>query len=869
MSMAPPKPPRIPRGLLRLLNRTDAFLAMIGDFDEEFQDRGRTEGSAAARRWYWRQFARSLPGSLKENAFWRMDMIKNCVRLAVRNLLRHKALSTVNILGLSMALACSLWVYLFVTDEFSFNRCHENARDLYSIVNTDHYFQTTYRSLPPAVGPAVKEFFPEVERMTRLGRTESVIQRGPVLAREQLTLADPAFLEMFTFRFIRGDRRALADPDAVVLTRSMAAKYFGGDDPVGRALTISLNQTKKDFRVAGLLEDVPENSTVRFQALVSIANADLISGPGSLHRWTGASAETYVQLRPRTDAAAVGARLPDFVRSAFTEVIKDRKARGTWCKDGETIAFRLQNIRDIHLQSRGIAGESDSTASKSVILGSIGLLLLLVSGINFTNLAAGRASRRAVEVAMRRVLGSDRKSLFRQFWGESIITVAFSMALGIVLAGLFLPLFNALAGKSFRPAELVTLPVAGIVVLLTVGIGILTGSYPALVLAGANPVRILKGDRRIGGKNLFSQVLIIAQFAIAGLLIISTLVMSRQIRYIQERDLGFDSRDVIVIDNQERDPAASEKAYRLFREQASALASVSSVGGCVYVFAEQPGEGALEYNGKRIHFLFSQVSPGYFDALGMTFLEGRDFPSASPGSVEPVIVNKRFVRLAGIEHPLGETIGTEQHPARIIGVVDDYHYLSMHSEIEPVLHFLSPAVCTILVRVVPGSMGRVIPALESIWTRLRPEKPFIYKFLDSMVSDQYHEERRWNAIVRISSILVIVITSMGLIGLTTLMIGRRIKEVGIRRVLGATRASLCLRLSRSFLMLGAAANLLAWPVGYYLMRQWLDRFPYRTGFPPGAFFIAGGVCILVTVMAIGIQVLKTASANPSEILRCN
>jgi putative ABC transport system permease protein len=866
-SMASHQPPRILRCLLRMLNREDVFLAIIGDFDEEFQEIVRTEGPAVARRWYWRQFARSLPGSLKENAFWRIDMIKNYIRLAVRNILRQKALSAINIFGLSIALACGLWIYLFVADELSFNQCHENAKRLYSIINTDHYFQYTYRFIPPAVGPATEEFFPEVERSTRFAWMWSVIQYGAVLSQERLYLADPAFLEMFSFRVIRGNRLALADKNAVFLTRSIAAKYFGQEDPLGRSLTISFDQKKKDFRVAGILEDAPANSTIRFKILISIANADMFWGPDVLRRWTGNLAETYVQLRPGVDSADVDARFRDFVRRYFAQVIDERKAHGTWTKEGETITFWLQNIKDIHFHSQNIGGELRSSASKSIVLGMIGLLFLLVSGINFTNLSAGRASRRTVEIAMRRVLGADRKNLLRQFWGESIVTVAFSMALGIILAGLFLPLFNSLSNKSFFPAELMTLPIAGIVVLLTVIVGVLAGSYPALILAGVNPVRIFKGERRIGKKSLFSSVLIIVQFSIAVLLLISTLTMSRQIRFIQERDLGFNSRDLIVIDNQERDPAASEKAYRLFKEKASTLTSVKSVGGCVFVFAERPGEGTIRYRDKRIHFSFSEVSAGYFDTLGMTFLEGADFQSDYPEGINPVIVNERFVRLAGIEHPLGETLGSANSPLRIVGVIDDYHYRSMHFEIEPALHLLSPRVSTILVRIAAGSAGGTIPALKDIWSQLRPDKPFIYKFLDSMISDQYAEERRWNAIIQISSALVILITSMGLIGLTMVIVNRKIKEVGIRRVLGASKASLCMRLSGNFLLLGAAANLLAWPTGYVIMRQWLNRYPYRAGFPVEAFFIAGILLFLVILVTIGALIFKMASTNPAETLR--
>lgn len=865
-------PPRIPRAVLRALNRGDVFLAMIGDFDEEFREIAASSGPAAARRWYRRQFFRSLPGSLKENILWRSDMLKNYFLLAVRNIRRQKALSAINILGLSIALACSLWIYLFVSHELSYDRFHENSDRIYSIINTDNYYPYTYRIAPRGVAPAMEEYFPDVEKAARFDRVHGVIQNGADLSKKDIHLADPAFFELFSFRIISGDRSALADKSAILLTRSAALSLFGQDNPLNRTLTVSSERnTKKDFRVAGVIEDPPANSTIRFEFLVSIDHADFFSGPDRLDLWTLASSvETFVRLRPGADPASIDARFPDFVRQYFAQEIEKRKSRGMWLKDGETITFRLQNIRDIYLHSQAVSDDAPrSSAAKSRILGLIGLVLLLVSSINFANLAAGRASRRSVEIAIRRTLGADRRGLLRQFWGESVVTVAFSMLAGLVLAVLFLPLFNLLSGKGFRPADMATFPVAGIILLLTLMIGLLAGSYPALIMAGAQPTRIFRGDRKIGGKNVISKFLIVFQFAAAVLLLISTLTMSRQIRFIQEKDLGYDTRDLLVIDNQDRDPVTSQQSYRLFREKASALASVKAVGGCEMFFADVWGEGTWTYNGRPIHCNFSRSSPGYFGTLGIPFKEGADFRDRYPEGVTPIIVNERFVRIAGIENPIGEVINETGTPLEIVGVVKDYHYMSLHSDIPPVMHFLASRTSAIMVRIAPGSSGGTIAALQGLWKELRPDKPFIYKFTDTLISDGYKEDRRWNAIVRVSALLVILINCMGLVGLTSAIVGRRVKEVGVRRVLGATKSSLCLNLSKSFLILGAAANLLAWPVGFLVMRRWLNQFPFRTALPIDAFLIAGLLSFAVILATIGFLIHKTASANPAETLRVN
>jgi len=865
------RPPRILRAILRALNRGDVFLAMIGDFDEEFREISAAEGLPAARRWYRRQFFRSLPGSLKENVLWRSDMFKNYFLLALRNIRRQKALSAINILGLSIALASSLWIYLFVSHELSYNRFHANADRIYSVINTDNYYPFTYRAAPRGVAPAMEEYFPEVEKAARIARARGVIQHGAELSRKDIHLADPALFELFSFRFISGDRSALADKSAILLTRSAAASYFGRENPLDRTLTISTDRnTNKEFRVAGVLEDPPTNSTIQFQFLIAFDNADFFWGPDALNLWSHFGNQTYVRLRPGALASAVDARFPAFVRQYFAPIIETRKAQGLWNKDGETITFWLQNVRDIHLHSQAISeGFQRSNASKSAILGLIGLVLLLVSGINFANLAAGRASRRSVEIAMRRVLGADRRGLLRQFWGESVVTVAFSMLAGLLLAVLFLPLFNSLSGKSFRSVDFASLPVAGLAVFLTIVVGILAGSFPALVMAGAQPVRIFRGERKIGGKNLFSRVLVVVQFSLAVLLMISTLTMARQIRFIQEKDLGYDTRDLLVIDNQDRDPASSSQSYRLFREKASSLASVKTIGGCEFFFADFWAEGTWTYKGRSIHCNFSRTSPGYFETLGISFKEGADFKDRYPEGVTPVIVNERFVRLAGIANPIGEIINYSATRLEIVGVVEDYHYMSLHLEIPPVIHFLSLRTSTILVRIAPGSAGGTIAALQRIWNELRPDKPFIYRFTDSLISDSYNEDRRWNGIVGASSVLVILINCMGLIGLTTTIIGRRLKEAGIRRVLGATKASLCLKLSGDFFRLGALANLIAWPVGFIVMRRWLNGFPFRTGMPVEAFFFAAALSFLVIAATIAVLIHKTASANPAETLRYN
>ncbi len=861
------RPPRILEWIVSRMRDYDRKFSSTGDLAEFYADLSGTSGRTKANIWYLSQILSSVPPYMKFALLWRFSMLRNYFYIALRNIKRQKAFSVIKILGLSLALAFCIWVYLFVKHEISYNRFHDHADSIFSVINTDHYYPYTYRNIPVVAGPALKEYFPEIERSVRLSREPAVVRYENILFREMCHLTDKDFFQLFSFRLLQGDRsRALESEDGIVLTRSTAVKYFPDLDAMGKTLTLTFGQKRKDFAVSGIVEDPPSNSTITFDLLIRIENLGFSRGQEALQSWIGPRSETYIQLKQGAGAASVDARFPSFISQYFSKVIEERKARGAWNEKGETITLWLQNIKDIYLHSQDITGGQGSHIKKSYILAGIGLLVLLIACINFTNLSLGTAFTRTGEIGVRKMLGAGKKNIVRQFLGESLVILSLSMVLGVFLAAGFLPLFNRLAAKSLSASEVLTLPNLLLFVGATVFVGVLAGLYPGLVLSNTEAARIIKGHMKLGGKNHLTRVLIVAQFSAAVFLTISTLTMAKQIKYINTKDLGFQKEGVVIVETLER-AGEAERIFNLFKQKAGNLASVQQISSCAFPLGGPQGEGTLQFNEKKLKFQFSSVSHDYFSTMGIKFVAGGDFPQTIPSDINPVVVNELFVNSFEIDDPIGTNLAPSERPTQIIGVVEDYHYSNLHHEKEPVMHFFSPAPFNILLRISSENIARTIEDLKRIWKEIQIEKPFIYSFQDQLLENQYKDEKRWNAIVLSSAVFVVLITCMGLIGITTIITSRRIKEIGIRRVLGASVLKISRSLCGDFVILAAIANIVTWPLGYYFMSLWLENFAYRTHMDIGIFLLAGLLSLVFSLGTIGFLVYKAASSNPADCLR--
>ncbi len=863
-----PEPPVLLYTILKFFIRRDMKLFVLGDFDEEYLEIAEARGRRAADRWYRRHLLRSLPRIIKDTADWRILMLRNYLTTALRNMQRQKVFSLINILGLSLALMACLWIFLFIKDEFSFDRFHKNRDSIYSVIKTDFHFEDQRRLIEPNIGPALKEDFPGVKYSVRFTFRDVVARYKDLLFPEKCEFVDPDFFRMFSFDLIQGDAGTVFEKEnAVVLTESLAGKYFGREDPVGKTLTITIGQVQRDYVVSGVAAEVPSNSFLQFKMLIDINDLVKIYGEPVWGNRNWTLAFTFVQLEKGISPQVIEAGLPAFFEQHFEPLIAQRKSRGSWNQDGPTISLRLQNLKDIHLHSQGIEGRGESQISKSYILGGIGLLILFIACINFTNLSIGRASTRMVEIGMRKILGAKRKNLIRQFWSESTLIVFFSMGLGLTAAILLLPLFNRLANKHILESEILTLSNLGLFAAFAVVLGLLAGTYPGTFLSRLHPASIFRGSHRLGGKTLLTRFLVIVQFSVSAFLIIATLVLSKQMKYIYNKDLGYDREGVVVINTFERrDFKINHQIYSVFRSDAESLPHIKEISGCVFPLSSEIGNGKLTFNGRRLDFNFTSVYYNFFNTMGIKMIAGGDFPLQYPEGSELIIVTESFVRAFEIENPVGTLI---DEGTKIIGVVEDIHFWNLKQDIKPTIIFLdrSTGPRNLLVRIDTSNLRQAIASLENIWKKAQPNKPFDYSFEDDIFRSKYAEEKRWNGIVFFSSFFAILISCLGLFGVTVLAISRRVKEIGIRRIMGAPKFKICRFLATEYLILVAIGNFIAWPLGYFVLSSWLNGYAYRTHLDVGIFLLSGALTVAISMVTIGFWVYRAASADPVESLR--
>jgi len=866
-----PQPPRLLYALLKAFIRRDMKLYVLGDFDEEYVDIVEKSGSRAANSWFRRHFFRSLPKIFKETTIWRIEMFRNYLTIALRNMKRQKVFSVINILGMAIALMVCLWIFLFIKDEFSYDRFHENADSIYSVIQNDDHFNNKRRYTLVHTGPALKESFPDIEAYVRFSHTEVIVQQDDNFFQELCDFADSDFFKMFSYELIQGDPiTVFSRESAVVLTSSLAKKYFGNQDPMGKTLTISIGEDKKDYLVTGIAKDVPSSSFLQFQMLMNLRELTRIYGPEEITNRNWSQVYTFIQLKEGVSPEAIEVGFPAFFERHFSPLIEERKGRGSWNENEPTISLWLQNLKDIYLYSQGIEGDTESRVSISYVLGGLGLLILFIACINFTNLSIGRASTRIVEIGMRKILGAYRKNLIRQFWSEAFLTVLFAMFLGIAAGTLLLPLFNRLAMKNIQEADVFVLPNLVICGIIVIFLSIVAGLYPGVALSRILPLQIFRGNLKLGGKNLLTRFLVIAQFSASIFLIISTLIVAKQVRYIFAKDLGYDREEVVVIKTfQRRNYDINAQIFDIYEAEAENLPYIKSVSGCVFPLSSEIGGGKLTFNDRRLDFNFTSVHYNFCETMGIRLIEGEDYPRNHSPDIDPILVNEAFVKAYEIENPIGTKISYDPPATQIIGVTEDFHFWNLKQKIEPTLIFLDKRTGprNLLVRIDTSDVSRAISSLEKIWKKAQPNKPFDYRFEDEIFQLKYAEEKRWSGIVFFAAFFAVLISCMGLIGITTLAISRRVKEVGIRRVMGAPILKICGLLSWEYLVLVSISNLIAWPLGYYFMRKWIEAYAYRTDIGIGVFLLAGLLSLAISLITISFLVFKAAAADPVKSLR--
>lgn len=786
-------------------------------------------------------------------------MLKHFFQLTLRHMWAQQGTTFINVLGLGVGIAVALLISLYIAEEHRYDRFHEQAERLFR-VNTSLQ-QPNGRQVVAytgaGVGTALDEEVSGIAEVVRFKHVTDVVRTDTKGFSERITFADPALLSAFSFPLRSGSaEEALARPDAVVLTDALAHKYFGEQNPVGQTLAIKLNETFYDFTITAVVDAFPGPSSIAFDLAVPFNRWADVAGESALTQWRGGNVRTYVQLAPTANPTTVAAQFPKLVQTHIGAEFLD------------SYQYQLQPIAEIHLDPTVVGGMvAASDPLYSYILGSLALLILVLAAVNFTNLSIAAASRRAKEIGLRKAVGAHRHQLIVQFWGEALLVSVLAAGIGAGLAELLLPVFNSLAQTELVITWQVSWLVALVVLVLLTGC--LAGSYPAIVLSAFRPSVVLKGGYVRQGRQRLTKTLVTAQFVLSVALLTGAFIMQEQLSFLKDQPLGFDQSQIVAIPTH---TSEADVLLERYRSQVAAHPSVHQVTGTSAIPGRrQFGTGYVEIDAETYLFpKIFRVDSDFYTTLAIPTTRGRTFDAAFPtDATAGMVINEAFVRHVGWDDPLGQTLTVYGQTYQVIGVTQDFHLQSLHQPLEPTIMLANPtmALSHLLVRVEPTAIRETLAFLEETWQDIVPNLPFEAFFLDEDFERQYAADERWGQIIRYASVLAMLIAGLGLFGLTFLTAAQRTKEIGIRKVLGATSASLVVLLSKDLLRLVAVASVIAAPGVYFLTDRWLQTFAHRmdVGWSP---FVLGTLALLgVAMLATSYHALRTAQANPVDALR--
>ncbi len=784
-------------------------------------------------------------------------MFSNYLKVAFRNIGRHKGHAFINIAGLAVGLASCLLILLWVGDELSFDRFNENADDIYRVLQdirfSDH--ETTWAIAQGPLGPSLENDIPEILRAARVTWRGMQLRSGETRFDETVGMADGSIFEMFTFPLIAGDAASvLSNPFSIVLSEEMTRKYFPGEDPLGKTVHAD---DKFDFLVTGIMKDIPRNSHLQFDFLVPFIFGRELNY--TVDRWDNSQFRTYVQLRPSATAAEVIAKISGYLEDKPT-IEKDAK-------------LTLQPLKRIYLHSNYEFDMALGDIRSVHIFSLVAFFILLIACINFMNLSTARSLNRAREVGMRKVSGANRGHIIGQFYGESALLTGISLAVGLALTAALLRPFNNLAAKDLSLSVLgdpqPLLGLAAIAVLT----GIIAGSYPALFLSSFGPVRVLKGSPASGTKGAaFRKILVVVQFTLSVMLIISTIFISRQLTFMREYKLGYDKEHLVSM----RLRGDMGEKYEAIKAELLRIPDVSGVTVCSniptygYMFSNSLWKWEGQGPDEEILMRALTVGEDYFEVFGMEILQGRSFGREPDPEKTPVfIVNEQAANVMGLKEPVGQWLSVSGLPqGTIVGVVKDYNFTPLNQKIDPLIIIYHPPSAGILtVKLSGNNMARTMASIEEVWKTFAPIYPFRYRFLDEALDALYRSEQRTGTIFHSFSFLAIFVSCLGLFGLSSFLAEKRTREIGIRKVLGATAGGIVFLFSREFTKWVAFSNVFAWPVAYFAARKWLDGYAYRISVGVWPFLMAGALAILIALATVSVHSLRASRINPAVAIR--
>lgn len=863
------KPPQIAVALLRWILPLKDRDYLLGDYEESFQKKLDEKNALSASLWYWKQVLQTAPEFLSESFYWRIIMFRNYFTVGLRNIKRHKGFSLINILGLAAGMACFILMMFYVRYELSFDKFHAKYGSLYRVIraypeNPNIPFKFI-PSTPAPLSPTMVEEFPEVVSATRIGDVKGAFTYKNKAFSEVGIFADEFFFNLFSFEVIKGNKETfLSEPYGIVITEKLARKYFGTEEPVGKVLSFSKQMDvhatgsqneSYDLTVTGVMSDVPKNSHLQFDYIISFTSSP--ENRERLTNWSRSSYYNYVELLPGVSHLSLHDRLAEYTP----------RFRGR-----DIARYILQPLKDLHWQSVSFEFPGAVISDKKTIylFSLIAVFILIIACLNYINLATAGYAQRTKEIGLRKVIGALRPQLIRQFIGESVLMSFISLLFAILFVYLALPSFRYLINRDIQLKWLSTPWIPLIVIAMVLFSGLFSGSYPALLLSSLRPAAVLKGtaERKFRGIGL-RNVLVVFQYIVSVCLIVGTLVVWKQMRFVRTADIGYDREHVVVIPLRDEFARKNGKVLeeRLLRDNRILAAS-----GSEFIPLERNNIWNISNtneSGEKVSAdaYTCEVGYGLFDVFNVEIVLGRNFsPAFRMDESEAVLLNQTAVDAIGLKDPVGKVVDSQGR--RVIGVVKDYHHSSLHAKIDPMIYFLRPEAYSFLsVRIKPDDIPGMISFLRRTVSEYSPDFSFEYYFQDDYFNEKYKSDRRFGATFGYASALAIFIACLGVFGLVSFSVESRTKEIAIRKVLGASVQSILGSLSKEFILLVVLSNFIACPIAFFTMNKWLQNFAFRIKINLWTFLLALTLSLAISTLAVIFKALYAATSNPVNSLR--
>ncbi|MCK5145218.1 ABC transporter permease [bacterium] len=841
--------PFLARWLLTRLAVKRNSLSLIGDMYEEYAVCISHQRWIQRQQWLFTEIMLPLISFLRNHFLWRRGMLSNYFKISFRNLKRSPGYTTINIVGLAVGMAACMLIFLWVQDELSFDRFHQHHKQIYRIIQ--HRDGGWSSSTPFSLPRTLKKDFPEIEQVSRFRNQSAYVKYDDKAFYEEIGFIDPDFIDMFSFSILSGNKETPIETESqVIITQSAAIKYFGQDDPIGQVLNLD-NDT--DVTVTAVVQDPPKNSSMQFTILT---NFKAVGQRMDLSWWTGCNA--YVRLSEQSIPADVIQKI-DGTTMKYDQRIKNNQ-----------INESLQPLTRMHLYGLNKLGP----ILYVVLFSIIAAVVLIIACINFINLSTAQASKRAREIGLRKTVGASRGSIVRQLYGETLVLSFLAFFIAIIMVAICLPGFNQMAAKEITLLDAGKLPV--LLGLFTIALltGLVSGSYPALLLSRYRPIQVLRDGASKGARNpRLRRILVIFQFTAAIILISSTLIIQRQMHYVQNKDLGFQKTDIVRLNiNNTLRPNLESFKNRL--RQNTTIVSVTSANTTPNQIRNiNPfyWEGRSPDESETLNF--TTVDHDYFKTFGLEMAEGRafakEFASDSDRENPGYIINEAAVAHTGLTDPIGKMFSIWNAEGRVVGVVKDFHSRSLHDVIKPVIFLCSNnwQHYWVFISIDPSQRREAMTAIESTWDEMAPDYPCDMEFLEDIDRERYAEDGRIASLFNAFTYLAIFISCLGLLGLAAFLAEQRTKEIGIRKALGASTFNISQLMSREFILLLGISNLLSWPVAWFAMQRMMTAWAYRETIAWWIFAGSGAIAILIALATVSYQSIKAARSNPVDALK--